>query len=114
MQLTWDNIPTVLSVITGVGGLALALLLYRMRAEFATRGAVDSLGARMDAVEAAQAALTARLDQMPTHADITALRTELAGVAGDVRTVNATLATGLSGVRETLTLLMRQQLERVP
>lgn len=114
MHLTWDNISTILSVGGGVGGLILAALLYRARAEFAARAAVDDLGARLDAVETAQAALTARLDQMPTHADITSLRTELAGVAGDVRTVNATLATGLSGVRETLTLLMRQQLERVP
>jgi len=114
MDLTWDNIPTILSVVTGVGGMVLAALLYRARAEFASRGAVDTLGARVDAVETRQAALAAQLEQIPTHSDLAALRTELAGVRGDVKALSATVNTGLGSVREQLSMMVRHHLQRTP
>lgn len=113
-DLSFDLALKVFGFVSGVGTLAVGWLLLRMRAEFASRGDHKALVERVEDVERGHAALAARMDEAPTHKDIADLMAKLADLSGDVRALDATLTTGMDGVREQLTMLVRHQLEKVP
>lgn len=110
--LSLDGAIKVFGVVSGVGTLLVGWLLLRMRAEFPSRADHKALAERVAAAERSHAALAARVDEAPTHKDIADLTEKLAALSGDVRALDATVATGMEGVRDQLTMLIRHQLEK--
>ncbi len=113
MDITLAQVQSVSTIVLGVGALVCAAIMWRLKGEFAARGDVKALAERVDRMELEQAALSARVEQGPTHEDIARLRVQLGEVAGDVKALNATVGTGMQGVREQLAMLVKHQLEKV-
>lgn len=102
--------------ILGVAGLIgtafIWLLLARLRQEFPSKsdlrgleGRHEAADARITGLEKATAVIEARLENVPTHADVSEIKTALAGIGASQSAAQLALAT----MQEQLTLLLHSK-----
>ena len=112
MDITTSQLQFGLSLVMALGALAAAGVLWRLKGEFASKGDIKSLVSRIEQLERDQVGLAARVDQVPTHADLAAVRAAISDVSGDVKALDATIETDMRGIRDQLALLMAHHMER--
>lgn len=112
MDITLGQVQFAFTVLMGVGALAAAGMMWRLKGEFASKSDIKTVVSRIEQLERDQAGLAIRVEQAPTHADITAVRAAVAEVSGDVKALDATIVTGMQGIRDQLSLLMAHQWEK--
>ncbi|MFL7904696.1 DUF2730 family protein [Azospirillum argentinense] len=112
MDITLGQVQFAFTIGSAMAALIATGIMWRLKGEFASKSDIRTLFDRLDKVEREQAGLAIRVEQVPTHEDIHAVSTKLAEVAGDVKALEATIATGMQGVRDQLSMLVKHHLEK--
>jgi membrane protein implicated in regulation of membrane protease activity len=86
MPASLENVASVVSIVATVGSLVLAMLLWRMRGEFATKSeqaamttAIGAIGTRVSVMEAERTHAATREDVSKVTAEILELRGDIKG-----------------------------------
>ncbi len=112
MDISLGQVQFAFTVLMGVGALAAAGMMWRLKGEFASKSDIKTVVTRIEQLERDQATLSARVEQAPTHADIAAVRAAIGDVSGNVKALDATIVTGMQGIRDQLSLLMSHHMEK--
>lgn len=112
MDLT--AIGSWISIVTALSTLIMGGLMWRMRGEFASRVDHSALAGKVEAAEQAIAGIESKLDGVPSHKEVAAIREDIAHLNGEVK-VMAERIDGVKGVLERfeypLNMLLKNHLE---
>ena len=89
MTLDFDLLAKFWPIAFGLGGIAVAALLWRMRGEFATKADVAPLRTDLTAATSRIERMEGEMRHLPTREDIHNLRIEVTGMRGDLREMRA-------------------------
>jgi chromosome segregation ATPase len=91
------------TIAAGLGGLVVTAFVWRLKGEFASKGDMAETRTRLDTLEGDVTKMSARLETLPDHEDLSDVRERLASMEGAIKVASEQV----EGLRQVMVRLER-------